>query len=85
MGLGFGIFLLAVGAIITWAIPALWNIPGVDWTLIGYIVMAAGLLVAIAGIVQLVRAGRSRTVTRTSVDPDSGARVERTDRRDDVV
>lgn len=85
MSLGFGIFLLAVGAIITWAIPGIWAIPGVNWQLIGYIVMGAGAIVSLVGIVQLARAGRSTTVSRTSVDPDSGARVERTDRRDDVL
>lgn len=82
--LGFGIFLLALGAIVTFAVPGLWQVPGVDWMLIGYIVMGAGLLVTIAGAVQMAR-GRSRTVRSTSVDPATGGRVDRVDRRDDVV
>lgn len=83
--LGFGIFLLALGAIVTFAVPGLWQVPGVDWMLIGYIVMGAGLLVTIAGAVQLARGGRSRTVRSTSVDPGTGERVDRVERRDDVV
>ncbi|GAA2171907.1 hypothetical protein GCM10009846_07730 [Agrococcus versicolor] len=83
--LGFGIFLLALGAIVTFAVPGLWSVPGVDWMLIGYIVMGAGLLVTIAGAVQLARGGRSRTVRSTNVDPATGQRVERVEHRDDLV
>lgn len=83
--LGFGIFLLALGAIVTFAVPGLWQVPGVDWMLLGSIVMGAGLLVTIAGAVQMARGGRSSTVRSTTVDPGTGARVDRVDRRDDVA
>ena len=82
--LGFGIFLLAVGAIVAFAVPGLWQVPGVDWMLIGYILMGAGLIVTIAGAIQMAR-GRARTVRSTSVDPATGARVDRVDHRDDLV
>ncbi|MFC7430929.1 MULTISPECIES: DUF6458 family protein [unclassified Agrococcus] len=82
--LGFGIFLLAVGAIVAFAVPGLWQVPGVDWMLIGYILMGAGLIVAIAGAIQMAR-GRSRTVRSTSVDPASGSRVDRLEHRDDLA
>lgn len=85
MSLGFGIFLMAAGAIVAFALPGLFAIEGANWTMIGYILMAAGALVTIFGIVQLARSGRSSTVTRQVVDPDSRTRVERTDRRDDIV
>lgn len=83
--LGFGIFLLAAGAIVAFALPGLGVVPGVDWTLIGYILMGAGLLVTIAGAVQMARRNGSRTVRSTSVDPGSGARVDRVEHRDDVA
>ncbi|SDH85622.1 DUF6458 family protein [Agrococcus jejuensis] len=83
--LGFGIFLLAAGAIVAFAVPGLAQVPGVDWMLIGYILMGAGLLVTIAGAVQMARRSGSRTVRSTSVDPGTGARVDRVERRDDVV
>ncbi|MFM2475476.1 DUF6458 family protein [Burkholderia cenocepacia] len=82
--LGFGIFLLAAGAIVAFALPGLGVVPGVDWPLIGYILIGAGVLVTIAGAIQMAR-GRSRTVSSTSVDPATGARVDRVQHRDDLV
>ncbi len=85
MSIGFGIFLMAVGAIIAFAVPALWQVEGANWALIGYILLGAGALVTLIGIVMAARSGRSSQVSRSSVDPDSGTRVERTERRDDVI
>ena len=82
--LGFGIFLVALGAIVTFALPGLWQVPGVDWMLVGYIVMGAGVLLTIVGAIQMAR-GRSRTVRSTSVDPATGARVDRVQHRDDLA
>jgi membrane protein implicated in regulation of membrane protease activity len=85
LSIGFGIFLMAVGAIVAWAVPALWAVEGANWTLIGYILLAAGALVTLFGIIMAARAGRSTSVSRSRVDPDSGTRVERTERTDDVL
>lgn len=85
MSIGFGIFLMAVGAIVAWAVPALWEVEGANWTLIGYILLGAGALVTLIGIVMAARSGRTSQVSRTAVDPATGARVERTERRDDVL
>ncbi|GAA3610939.1 DUF6458 family protein [Agrococcus terreus] len=85
MSIGFGIFLMAVGAIVAWAVPALWQVDGANWTLIGYILLAAGALVTLIGIIMAARSGRTSQVTRSAVDPDTGTRVERTERRDDVI
>ena len=71
LSIGFGIFLMAVGAIVAWAVPALWQVEGANWALIGIIMNA--------------RSGRTSQVSKSSVDPDTGTRVERTERRDDVV
>ena len=85
MSIGFGIFLMALGAIIAWAVPGLWQVDGANWTLIGYILLAAGALVTIIGIVMAASRGRSTQVSRSSVDPATGSRIERTERRDDVL
>jgi membrane protein implicated in regulation of membrane protease activity len=85
LSIGFGIFLMAVGAIIAFAVPGLWQVEGVNWELIGWILLAAGALVTLIGIVMAARSGRSSQVSRSSVDPASGTRVERTERRDDLI
>ncbi|WP_413318947.1 DUF6458 family protein [Agrococcus sp. 1P02AA] len=85
MSIGFGIFLMAIGAIVAWAVPALWQVDGVDWALIGYILLGAGALITIIGIAVSARSGRTSQVSRSSVDPSTGTRVERTERRDDLI
>lgn len=85
MSIGFGIFLMAVGAIVAWAVPALWTVEGANWALIGYILLGAGALVTLIGIIMASRSGRVSQVSRTAVDPDTGTRVQRTERRDDVL
>jgi len=70
MSIGFGIFLIALGAILSFAVKD--AMPGVDLTMIGYILMAAGLVTA---IVSAIMANRSRAVvahrTTTVEDPRS--------------
>lgn len=82
MSIGLGIFLIALGAIITFALPGLWDVPGVDWTLIGYILMAAGAAVTVISIIAAVSRRNRTSVTRTAVDPETGERIQRTRRRD---
>ena len=82
MRIGSSIFLIAIGAILAWAItPGL--IPYVDQTLIGYILMAVGVIGLIASLV-LASPGRTRRVseTRTVVDPNTGERIVRNESRD---
>ncbi|MEV7133312.1 DUF6458 family protein [Arthrobacter sp. NPDC093128] len=82
MRIGSSIFLIAIGAILAWAIsPGL--VPYVDQTLIGYILMAVGVIGLIASLV-LASPGRSRRVseTRSVVDPNTGERIVRNESRD---
>ncbi|MEU1605889.1 DUF6458 family protein [Micromonospora matsumotoense] len=73
MGIGTSIFLLAVGAILTFAVNA--SVGGVDLDIVGWILMAAGIL----GLVMvLLMRGRRRTVT--TAEPVAYQRVE--ERRD---
>ena len=84
MRIGSSIFLIALGAILAWAItPGL--IPNVDQTMIGYILMAVGVIGLIASLV-LASPGRSRTSrvseTRSVVDPNTGETITRNESRD---
>ncbi|MGV9981810.1 DUF6458 family protein [Micromonospora wenchangensis] len=73
MGIGTSIFLLAAGAILTFAVNA--SVGGVDLDVVGWILMAAGVL----GLVMvLLMRGRRRTVT--TAEPVAYQRVE--ERRD---
>ena len=75
MSIGLGIFLLVVGAILVWALDV--TVTGVDLTLVGYILLAAGALVTILGIVLLTRRRNSVSTTRTIADPANGEQVTR--------
>ncbi|WP_066287543.1 DUF6458 family protein [Arthrobacter sp. B6] len=82
MRIGSSIFLIAIGAILAWAVaPGL--IPAVDQVLIGYILMAVGVIGLIASLI-LASPGRSRRVseTRSVVDPNTGERITRNESRD---
>ena len=62
MGIGTSIFLLAVGAILAFAVTD--AISGVDLTVVGYILMAAGALGLLISMLVMNRAPRERVVTR---------------------
>jgi nitrate reductase gamma subunit len=75
MSIGSGIVLFVIGAILAFAV----NVQ-VEWAnlqLIGYILMAAGAVVFIIGLVLMMRRRRTDTVSRTAVDPAAGERVTR--------
>jgi nitrate/nitrite transporter NarK len=69
MGIGAGIFLLAVGGVLAFAVSD--RISGIDLTMVGYIFMGAGALGLILAVV--INGQRSRT-SHTVVE-------ERRDRR----
>ncbi|GAA4478661.1 DUF6458 family protein [Microbacterium panaciterrae] len=82
MGIGSGIALFVIGAILAFAI----NIDTggyVDLHLIGYILMGAGVVVFLISLVLVLRSRRTSIVERSSVDPASGDRVTRRSVRDD--
>lgn len=58
MGLGLGVFLIAAGAILSFAVRD--AISGVDLVLVGYILMGAGVLTLIVGLIQNAQRGRTR-------------------------
>jgi Na+/proline symporter len=84
MSIGAGIALIVIGAILAFAV----NLPNdyVDLTTIGYIVMGAGAIVFLIGVVLLVRRRQTETVTRT--EGAGGPQVTRSTTRssnDDLV
>ncbi|GAB3080629.1 DUF6458 family protein [Micromonospora schwarzwaldensis] len=75
MGIGTSIFLIAVGAILTFALNA--SVGGVDLDVVGWILMAAGVL----GLIMTTLVwGRRRQVVTTVDQPVEYRRVE--ERRD---
>ncbi|MET4591134.1 DUF6458 family protein [Arthrobacter sp. 754] len=82
MRIGSSIFLIALGAILAWAVaPGL--IPFIDQVMIGYILMAVGVIGLIASLI-LASPARSRRVSesRSVVDPNTGERITRNESRD---
>jgi len=75
MSIGTGVVLFVIGAILAFAINV--QVEWADLELIGYILMGAGAVVFVVGIVLLMRRRRTDSVTRTAVDPAAGERVTR--------
>lgn len=92
MGIGFSIFLIAVGAILAFAVHA--TVAGVDIHVVGWILMAAGALGLILTMAVFMPR-RRRTVVETGVSPSAGAvmgsatvtpsNIVQRETRDDVV
>jgi hypothetical protein len=58
MGIGAGIALLVVGAILSFAVRD--NVPGVDLSMVGYICMGAGVLALVLSLVLNAQATRTK-------------------------
>lgn len=85
MSIGLGVVLFVIGAILAFAVNV--EVEWVNLDMIGYILMGAGALVFLIGIILLARRRQSETVTRTAVDPNAGERVTRqsTSSTDDTI
>ena len=75
MSIGTGIVLFVIGAILAFAVNI--ELQYVSLDLIGYILMGAGLVVFLIGLVFLFRRRQSVATSRTAVDPATGDRVTR--------
>jgi uncharacterized protein DUF6458 len=69
VSIGFSLFLIAVGAILRWAVSD--NISGVDLTTVGLILLIVGLLGLVISLFMYFNATRSRgtVVRRTDYTP----------------
>lgn len=77
-----GVLLIVIGAIISFAIDT--AVDGVDLEVLGYIVMAGGVLALVAGAIQgagMMSMGRNRMRSERHVSPDGNHVVEETDIR----
>ena len=83
MSIGSGIFLVVIGAILRFALNM--ELSWIDLHLVGNILMGAGVVVFVLGLVFMFRKRRSVSTRRTVVNPQEGVNeVRRTDRIDDT-
>ena len=80
MGYGLGVFLLALGLILAFAVQD--AIDAIDLTMIGYILAGAGLLVVVLTAVQANRGRQHTTVARTTHPDGSQSVSERSTTQD---
>ena len=73
MGIGASVFLLAIGAILAFAVD--YSVSGVDINVIGWILMAAGVIGLFA--TTLIFGRRDRVVGTTTTAPVTEERVTR--------
>lgn len=73
MSIGIGILLVAIGAILTFALNV--TVDWIDLDLVGYILMIAGVIVVILGLIFMMR--RRSISTTSTADPVVGQRVTR--------
>lgn len=76
MGLGLGIFLLVVGAILSFAVPQD-TVDFIDLGVVGYILMAAGVLSLLLGLVMNTQ--RTNTTHREVIDRNEDRDVRHRD------
>ncbi|MBW4094555.1 MAG: hypothetical protein HIU81_03745 [Acidobacteria bacterium] len=84
MSIGSGVVLFVIGAILRFAVNV--QVAWVNLQLIGDILMVAGVVVFILGLIFTFRARRSVSTRRTVVGRDQGEDVvQQTRRTDDVI
>lgn len=83
MRIGSSIFLIALGAILAWAVaPGL--IPFIDQQLVGYILMAVGVIGLIVSLILASPSRRRISESRSAIDPNTGERITRHETRDGI-
>lgn len=75
MSIGTGIVLIVIGAILEFALNI--TVSWIDLHLVGYILMIAGAVVVVLGLIFTLRRKRTVTTNRTSVDPQSQVQTTR--------
>lgn len=73
MSIGSGIALVVIGAILTFAVNI--EISWLDLDIVGSILMGAGAVIFILGVVASLRKRQTVEVVRVGSDPQSGAQV----------
>lgn len=68
MSIGTGIVLFVIGAILAFALNV--QVEWADLQMIGYILMGAGVLAVLIGVILMARRRRTDVVTRNEATPD---------------
>ena len=74
MSIGTGVVLFVIGAILVFALNFETEVVNLD--MIGYILMGAGFIVFVIGLVLLARRRQAVTTSRSGTDAVTGERVE---------
>ena len=74
MSIGTGVVLFVIGAILVFALNFETEVVNLD--MVGYILMGAGFIVFVIGLVLLARRRQAVTTSRTGTDAVTGERVE---------
>jgi hypothetical protein len=84
MGLGVSIFLIALGAILAFAVN--YSVSGLDISTIGFILMIVGVIGLVASLILFAPRGRRTIVEDSYVDDDPGViGRRRVSRRSDLI
>jgi hypothetical protein len=83
MGIGTGIFLFVVGAILAFAINIQQTVVNLD--IVGYLLMGAGVVVFIISLIFMLRRRSSVSTTRTGVDATGQERVVQRETKSDII
>ncbi len=83
MGIGTGIFLFVVGAVLAFALRV--QLAWINLELVGYLLMGAGVVVFVISLILVIRKRTSISTTHTVVDPAGTQRVTERESRDDVL
>ncbi len=73
MSIGTGVVLFVIGAILVFAVHA--SVGFISLSTVGWILMVAGIVVFVIGLVLALRGRRTVATSRTGVDGVSGERV----------
>ena len=82
MGIGSGIFLFIVGAIIAYALN--FNVKWVDQNLIGYLFMGGGAVVFLISLVGVFKKRSTTVTTHTAVDSSAGEKSTKAETKSDT-
>jgi protein-S-isoprenylcysteine O-methyltransferase Ste14 len=84
MSIGTGAVLFVIGAILAFAVHV--SVGFISLSTVGYILMVAGIVVFVVGLLLAIRGRRTVSTVSSDVDPASGERVTRSSTSaDDVV
>ena len=83
MGIGSGIFLVIVGAIVAYALN--FNVKWVDQNLIGYLLMGGGAIVFLISMVSTFKKRSTTVTTHSAVDNSAGERSTSAETKSDTL